>query len=149
PKGVSMDSRPLATFLLLATGLFAQSDTGSLSGTVTDPNGALIPAARLKIKQDLTGRELETITSDAGLYVFPNLTPGPYSLTVEQAGFRRLNRSGVVIAIASRLVLDLQLEVGDVQQSVDVTAVAPLLNTTTTEVGSNFAPKLMKDLPLF
>src|SRR5437879_11092775 len=87
--------------------VFAQSDTGSLSGVITDPNGAVIPAAKLKIKHDQNGRELDTVTSDAGLYIFPNLTAGPYSLTVEQAGFKRLNRSGIVIALASRLVLDL------------------------------------------
>lgn len=133
----------------MASVVFAQSDTGSLSGTVTDPNGAVIPGAKLKIRHDQTGRELETLATDAGLYVFPNLTAGPYSLSLERPGFKRLNRSNIVIAVASRLVLNLQLEVGDVQQTVNVTAVAPLLNTTTTEVGSNFTPKFMKDLPLF
>ncbi|MFN0169517.1 MAG: TonB-dependent receptor domain-containing protein [Bryobacteraceae bacterium] len=139
----------VAICCVLAAIAFAQTDTGSLSGTVSDPNGALIPNSKLRIKNDQTGRELETTTSDAGIYVFPNVTAGPYTLTAEQAGFKKLNRSGVVIAVASRMVLNLQMEVGDVQQTVDVTAEAPLLNTTTTEVGSSFTPKFMKDLPLF
>jgi hypothetical protein len=139
----------VAVAVLMGTILLAQSDTGSLSGIVTDPNGAVIANAKLTIKNDQTGRQLVTATSEAGVYVFPNLVAGPYTLTALQPGFKTLNRSEIVIAVASRLVLDLQLEVGDVMQSVEVTATPPLLNTTTTEVGSNFAPKLMKDLPLF
>ncbi len=140
---------PAVLWFVLAAIVFAQSDTGALSGTVYDPNGAVVPNAKILIKHDQTGRQMETASSEAGLYIFPNLTTGPYTVTVEQPGFKKLNRSGVVIAVASRMVLNLELEVGDLQQSVDVTAEAPLLNSATTEVGANFAPKLLKDLPLF
>src|SRR5262249_22219434 len=101
-RGVSMQSNRTTLFVLFlgltASLVFAQSDTGSLSGTVKDPNGAVVAGAKLKIKNDQTGRELDTTSTDSGLYVFPNLTAGPYSLTVEHPGFKKVNRSNIVIA---------------------------------------------------
>jgi hypothetical protein len=135
--------------LFMTAGLVGQSDTGAISGTITDPNGAVIPGAAVRAVNDSTGREVVTRTTEAGLYAFPNLTVGPYTITAEQAGFRKLQRSGVELRLAQRITLDLQLEVGELQQSVDVTAEAPLLNPATSEVGSNFSPKFMRDLPLF
>ena len=138
----------LFSIVALAT-LSAQLNTGSMSGVITDPNSALIPSAKVVALHEPTRQEFETVTSAAGLYVFPSLPVGPYTLRVEQPGFKRVNRSNIEIRVAQRQVLDLQLEVGDVQQTVDVTAEAPLLEATTSERGQNFSKKFMDTLPLF
>jgi Carboxypeptidase regulatory-like domain len=96
-----------------------------------------------------TGRTYETVSSEAGLYAFPNLEVGPYIATVEQPGFKKLERSGLVIAISTRSVVDLQLEIGQVSETVQVAAEAPLLAKATAELGTAFEPKLMRDAPLF
>jgi hypothetical protein len=83
------------------------------------------------------------------LYVFPTLNTGVYTVTVEKAGFSKLSRANVEIRIAQRLDLDVQLQIGDVQQTVSVTAEAPLLETTTVERGQSLSTRFMDNLPLF
>ena len=138
-------------FLILACAflLSAQVNTGSINGTITDPNGAAVPGARIIARQETTGQNYETVSSDAGLYVLPSLAVGPYTLSVEKAGFKKLTRAGLEVRIAARLTLDLALEIGDVQQTIEVTAEAPLLESTTSERGQNFSPQFMNNLPLF
>lgn len=129
--------------------LTAQVTTGSLNGSVTDPAGAAIPGAKVIATQESTGQAYETVTSSSGIYVLPTLAVGKYSLTVEKEGFKKSVRGNLEIRIAARLTLDLSLEVGDITQSVDVTAAAPLLETSTSERGQNFSPQFMSNLPLF
>lgn len=138
----------LSLLLLASTLVFAQLDKGSLSGSVTDASGATLAGAKVSAKNDRTGFVLETVSTSAGLYVFPGLEPGNYTITFEQAGFKKLSRSNIVIAIGNRTVADVQLEVGDVNQSVTITDAPPQLNTATTEIGTTFAPKLFQDVPI-
>ncbi|MDQ3013999.1 MAG: carboxypeptidase-like regulatory domain-containing protein, partial [Acidobacteriota bacterium] len=138
------------SFLLFAlVPAFAQLSTGSMSGTVMDPTGAVVAGAKVIARHEANGRTLETVTSEAGLYSFPNLDVGPYTLTIEQSGFKKLFRSNVIIAISNRTVADAQLEVGDFSQTVTVTDDATPLQRETTEIGVNFAPKLFRDAPIF
>src|SRR5215510_5771082 len=126
---------------LTAASVWAQQSTGSMNGVVTDPNGAVIPGAHIVAKQLLTGQEFVTNTTEAGLYVYGSLPVGPYELTVEKAGFKKLTRANLEIRIAQRQVLDLALEVGDVQQTVHVTAETPQLETTSNMRGQNLSPE--------
>lgn len=71
----------------------AQLASGSMSGTVTDPNGAVVPGAKVAAVHGPTAREYATVTTDAGVYVFPNLPTGPYTVSVEQPGFKKLVRT--------------------------------------------------------
>lgn len=135
--------------LLACAGVYAQSSTGSLAGTVTDPNGAAIPGAKVVATGVATGAKLETLSSDAGLYVFPTMPVSTYTITVEKSGFKKLSRQNIEIRIAQRLDLDIRLEVGDVQQTVEVTAEAPLLETSSPERGQQLSQKFMDNLPLF
>ncbi|MEW5974437.1 MAG: carboxypeptidase regulatory-like domain-containing protein [Acidobacteriota bacterium] len=139
----------LSIVLLLSSAALAQLSKGSLSGTITDPNNLVIAGAKVLATHVPTGIVYETVTSDAGLYAFPSLNVGPYTVSVEQAGFKKLTRSGVVIAISTRSVLDLKMEIGEVSQSIEVTGAPPVLQTATSEVGSSFAPKLFTDAPIF
>src|SRR6058998_3675933 len=129
--------------------LMAQASTGSMSGTVTDPNGAAVPAAKVIASSAASGIKVETLTSDAGLYVFPRLPVGVYEIAVEKTGFKRLNHPGIEIRIASRQELDLTLEVGDVQQTVQVVGEAPLLETSSSQRGQILSQRLMNTLPFF
>src|SRR5262249_12321537 len=138
----------LCLLLLTATAIFAQNSAGSLSGAVTDAHGAALAKAKVTAKQDSTGRQFETVTTSEGLYAFPNLDVGSYTLTVELPGFKKLTWPNVIISISNRTVADLKLEVGDVSQTVTINADAPLLQTATTDIGTNFAPKLFKDAPI-
>ncbi|MBZ2179981.1 MAG: carboxypeptidase-like regulatory domain-containing protein, partial [Acidobacteria bacterium] len=116
-----------ALFALLSTtsSAFAQSATGSMAGVVVDPNGAAIPTATVTAKNEATGVEIQSTSSEAGLYVFPQLSTGRYVIMVEKSGFKKLTRQNIEIRIAQRVDLDLKLEVGDVQQSVTVSDQAP------------------------
>ncbi len=135
--------------LLASAAVYAQTSTGSLSGTVTDPNGASIPGAKVVATGVTTGSKLETLTTDAGLYVFPAVPVSTYNITIEKTGFKKLNRQNIEIRIAQRQDLDLRLEVGDVQQTVNVTAEAPLLESSSAERGQQLSQKFMDNLPLF
>jgi hypothetical protein len=140
----------VALFLLfVSTSAWAQVSTGSLSGQVSDSNGGAVPDAKVGAKNEATGQEYTTQSSEAGLYVFPAVNTGVYTLVVEKAGFKRVSRSNIEIRIAQRLDLNVQLEIGDVQQTVSVTAEAPLLETSTVERGQNISTKMMDNLPLF
>ncbi len=127
----------------------AQTATGSLQGEITDPNGAAVPGVRVTALHEPTGQQLQTITTDAGIFIFPSLPTGPYSVSAEKEGFKKASRSNVEIRVAQRQLLDIRLEVGDVQQVVEVVGEVPLLETQTAERGQNFSTKFMNTLPLF
>jgi len=135
--------------ILAASVSLAQMNTGSLSGTITDANGAIVPAAKVTARNIAAGQDYQTLSTEAGLYVFASLPVGAYSVTFEKTGFKKLNRGNIEIRVAQRQTLDVALEVGDVQQTVEVTAEAPLLEATTSERGQSFSNKFMDTLPLF
>src|SRR5881227_828944 len=94
-----------------STALMAQANSGSLSGVVTDPNGALVPGARVVATNTSSGLRAETVTSDGGLYVFPSLPVGFYDVSVEIAGFKKVTQSNIEIRVATRQELNPKLEV--------------------------------------
>src|SRR5947209_18925700 len=104
----------LAALLLLS--LFvtasAQEFRGSVTGKVTDPNGAAIPGATVTIKNIETNSETTATTNDEGTYNFPLLQPGKYTLTVTQQGFNTAVREGIEIKVADKLTLDVRMESG-------------------------------------
>src|ERR1041384_6086514 len=110
--------RGIIAVLLLAglpsAALYAQS-TGSISGTVTDPNGAAVAGARIEAKEAATGVAWKTIASEAGLYVLPTLPVGTYTLSVEHPGFKRRVQTDIEVRVGLRETIDMRLEIGDVQ----------------------------------
>ena len=135
--------------LFLCSIALCQSQTGSLSGTVLDSNNAGIPGATVDATLSASGVTLHTISNDSGLYVFPSLPPGLWTVTAEKPGFKKLVRTEVEIFIAQRQSLDLQLEVGDMKQSVEVSATQTLLDTDTSERGQTLTPRMYQTLPLW
>jgi hypothetical protein len=138
-----------AAALIFCDTAFSQSQTGSLSGSVLDANDAAVPGAAVEARENNTGVTAHTVSSDAGVYVFPNLPPGIWTIAAEKPGFKKLVRSDIQIFIAERQALDLHLEIGDVKQSVEVTGAQTLLETETSERGQALTPKMYQTLPLW
>ena len=139
----------LVMLCLLSVVAWAQQNTGSLSGTITDQTAGAVPVATVTATHLETGLKTTTVTTSAGVYVFASLPVGMYEISVEKAGFKKLNRKNIEVRVAQRLALDLLMEVGNVSESVEITAQGPLLDTVTSERGQNFSNKLMNTLPLF
>jgi hypothetical protein len=134
---------------LTASSVFSQTTSGSLSGTVTDPNGALIPGVKVVATHEPTNRDYDAVTTDAGMFVFPTLPAGPYTLSVTQPGFKKSVQTGIEVRVALRGTIDLKLDIGDVTTVVSVKAEIPLLETNTPMRGQNLSPQLVATLPLF
>jgi hypothetical protein len=134
-KGVNVKAR-IALILLLASALLlAQGERGTLNGTVTDPTGAVVPGATVKVLNVATGVETTVQTTTAGVYRVPYLPPGTYKITVTAAGFKTAVRENVILGVAQTLTVDFTLEVGAVTDQITVSAEPPLLETGTAEIG--------------
>src|SRR5579872_5256496 len=117
----------LAFLGALPIAALAQTMGGAIEGTVTDPNGAVVPSATVIATDVKTGVQTTVQTSQAGIYVFPLLKPDPYTITVKQSGFKTVVREGVEVRLALTDTVDIKLELGTVQQQVEVRGQAPVL----------------------
>jgi outer membrane receptor protein involved in Fe transport len=132
----------------LAGQLHAQLSTATMFGTVTDPSDAAIPKATLIIKQTDTGFTRSVVTNGDGTYRADFLPIGPYTVTVEAAGFEKLQRAGLTLTVTEEAHLDLRLSVGTSQQTVEVKADVPLLNTGNSTLGRTVSNVEIDNLPL-
>ncbi|MGD0923222.1 MAG: carboxypeptidase-like regulatory domain-containing protein, partial [Terriglobia bacterium] len=126
----------------------AQSFTSTISGTVTDPTGAVIPRAEMTLTLIATGTSARGTTGPSGLYSFPNLRPGIYELKAAAPGFRDFVQRGVEVGIGQSVRADVRLELGAAIQTVEVTASASPLKVDSAEVEAGVTPSTLKDLPL-
>ena len=126
----------------------SQVTTGTISGTVTDSTGAVLPGASVVLLNEETGVSRTTQTDSAGRYSAPSLSLGHYRVTATSSGFQTEVRSGIELTLGRQAVVDLQLAVGAVSQSVEVTGEAPLVQTTDATVGYLVEDKTIRDLPL-
>jgi hypothetical protein len=138
---------------VLVAGVFtisalAQTNEGSLSGTVTDPTGAVVPNATVTATNVAAGQTLSTVTTSSGAYHFPQLAVGTYDLTISATGFKKIRQSGVVIQIQTTTALDIELPVGSAAETVEVSANQPQLQTESADVGTVVTPRQVLDLPL-
>ena len=138
----------LAFCLLLAASAFSQDTRGTISGTVTDPSGAAIAGAKLTALNTLTNVSFNGSSSTDGTYTIPYLPQGLYTVTAEVSGFKKLIRQGIELRISERLTLDLRLEIGTTQESVNITAEAPLLELSTATSGQVIDRRRITELPL-
>lgn len=126
----------------------AQTVTASITGEVTDPSGAPVPGAKVTATDTERGTEFNATSGGDGRYNLPNLLVGTYNVKVENAGFQTATRSNVVLELNQVAKLDFQLLVGNISQSVEVTAEAPLLQTESTQVGQVIDARTNENLPL-
>ncbi len=134
--------------LLFTTVAFAQRDLGTITGTVTDQQGAVVPNVKITITEVATGLTYSVTTAADGTYTRPALKPGTYSVSAEAQGFRRVEQQNVILTAGDRVGVNLTLPVGEISQSVEVTSQAPLLQTENTTLGADLNAKSMSDLPL-
>src|ERR1017187_1970465 len=134
--------------LILPLGLFAQEFRGTLGGTITDPSGSAIAGAKITVTETNTGTKNESLTDSGGQYTAPFLLPGDYDIAARVQGFKEFIRKGVHLGAGDHTVIDIRLEVGEVTQTMEVTADAPQLKTENASAGQSITTKEVEDLPL-
>jgi len=137
----------IAAICLLAVAAQAQSFTGSIVGTVKNPDGAVVPNAEITIIHEQTNRAVTAMANDEGYYVSPPLPVGAYRVEAKMSGFRRAVRSGVVLQIQQTAVVDFTLELGAIAEQVEVTAQVPVLETTSSVLGKVLDNRSILELP--
>ena len=128
--------------------LYGQAIKGSLVGTITDATGAVVPGAKVVITEINTGISRSGQTNESGYYVFSNLDPGTYRVEVEQPGFKKAIRDRADVIVNTTVRVDLQLQPGQITESIEVTAAVPLLQTDRSDVGRKFEVRQVQDIPL-
>ena len=128
---------------------FAQTTgTATMVGTITDNTGAIVPGAAINIVNTETQFVSNSETNTEGGYYVPNLSPGTYRLTVQAPGFKRYVREGIILRTSEQPRIDVQLEVGAVTESINVTGAAPLLETETTSTGQIMEGETIVKIPV-
>jgi hypothetical protein len=126
----------------------AQVDTGAVLGTVKDPSGAVVPGAKVSLRNEGTSFTASTVTDQKGGYVFSPVKIGTYTVSAELRGFTKESRPRVNVNIQQQVVVDFTLQPGRVTQTVQVTTAAPLLQTQNASVGQVVGAREVNDLPL-
>ena len=126
---------------------FAQLDTGTITGRITDPSGAVVAGAAVTVVQIEMNFEYPSQTNSEGLFRVGGLRPGPYRVTIVAAGFKKLVREGFELRIGDNMAVDAKLEIGGVAESVQVTGAAPLLETQTSSTGQVMDGNYYFELP--
>ncbi len=138
-----------AVFLTLISAVaFGQVQSGTIVGTVTDQAGAAVAGAKVTLVNERTGFLRAVETGATGQYVATSVPTGNYKATVEMQGFQKLVRSGLQLTAADTLTVDLNLQVGSVQETIEVNATAPLLQSQTAAVSSLVSNQQMVEMPL-
>ncbi len=136
------------SLLIVASALGWAQDRGTITGTVADSSGASVGGAKISVRNLATGLERDTVSASDGRYTVPELPVGTYSVSAEQQGFGRVEQTGVRVEVALIETVDFKLQVGTVQQNVEVTSDAPLLQTEQSDLGKVLNTKEIIDLPL-
>ena len=141
--------RSLALGCLFASCLFGQAGgRASIVGAVTDQTNSVIVGAEVTATNVNTRVETSSTTTAAGTYLLPNLNPGPYELTIQSEGFKTLVRGGIVLRTSEQPRVDVQLELGSVTESIEVTAAPPLLETETSASGQIIEGDTIVKMPI-
>lgn len=128
--------------------IHAQVNLGAIKGQTEDAQHAAVPAAKLTLKNENTGVVQTAASNSSGEFSFLNLSPGTYSLTAESAGFEATVQQHIVVSVGSTAAVTVSLHLGQVQQSVVVSADAGIVETETSDIGTAITPEEIKDLPL-
>jgi hypothetical protein len=138
----------LASVFFWALASHAQQTMGTISGTVSDSSGAVLPGANVLILNEETGISRTVTTNEAGRYVAPALGLGQYKVTASLQGFQTGVRSGIVLTVGREAVVNFQLAVGAITQTVEVTGEAPLVEVTKGGLGTLVESRAISELPL-
>src|SRR5688500_8484403 len=134
--------------LFAAPPALAQQETATITGTIRDESGAVVPRAVIIVTNVLTNIPVRTEADDAGSYVVPSLRPGEYSVSAESSGFPKIVRTGITLQIAQVARIDITLQAGRLTETVEVVGATSLLDTQTSSRGLVIDQKKIVDLPL-
>lgn len=135
--------------LLIISGASAQTrDTAAVFGTVADPQGAAVPATKVRLTHPSTGEIREATTNDEGAYLFSLIRVGNYTITVEAPSFKRYERTGLVLQANENVKVDVTLEVGDVKTTVQVEALGSLVETRAVTLKETVDQRRVAELPI-
>jgi hypothetical protein len=140
--------RIAVSFIASALVLFAQSDRGTVTGTVSDPAGAVVANAAIEARNLETGATYQAASSSTGNYTLSQLPAGTYQVAATVAGFKKYVRENVSVQTAQTLRVDIPLEVGAASESVTVTEETSLLKTESADVSHNVSVQNLNDLPV-
>ena len=137
-----------ALLLLCSAALFGQSDRGTLTGTISDPANAVVPAATVVATNAETGVQSRTVTTSTGNYTISSLPAGTYDLSVENAGFKKYLQHGISVQVAETARVDVVLEVGSTSETISVSANADMLKTEDAAQSDTLSGDRINALPL-
>jgi Carboxypeptidase regulatory-like domain len=127
---------------------FAQQETATLTGTVRDASGAIVPRATVTVTNTKTNVSAKTQAGDDGTYVIPSLRPSEYTVTVESPGFQKTVLTGLILQVAQVAQVDVTVQTGQLSETVEVVGASPLLDTMTSSRGTVIDQKKIVELPL-
>ncbi|HEY1493350.1 MAG TPA: TonB-dependent receptor [Candidatus Solibacter sp.] len=139
---------PILAAALLCCAANAQSTNASIYGSVTDSSGAVAPKANVTAANVKTGVSQSTVTNADGVYLFPSLQPGEYTVGAELTGFRKSVSSGIQLAVGARISVDIKLEIGVATETVTVAASSGVFEAVTSSVSNVVSQQRVQDLPL-
>jgi hypothetical protein len=128
--------------------LIAQADRGGITGRITDNTGAVIPDTPITLRNEDTGVVQTAVTNSVGIYIFQNLNPGSYTLTIKRSGFKNVERTHAVVDVNQVNQQDVSLEIGTASDTVEVTTGVQQLQTTSASVGLVVEQRSIQELPL-
>jgi hypothetical protein len=137
-----------AVCLLMPTLVLAQGTGGRVLGRVSDPSGAVLSGVKVAATNDATGIGSDTVSNDSGDFVFPNLAVGNYTVSFDLTGFKKAVRHGISLDVNQVITLNMTLQLGENKEVVDVTSEAPLVDTTSTQLGAVVNNRSVNELPL-
>ena len=138
-----------AVYLLAAVGLYGQGTTSRVLGVVQDPTGAAVPGATVQLTNEATGVSFTVKTSEAGAYAFEAVQVGSYTVTVEASGFKKFVARSNPVTIGQPATVNVKLEVGQLAESIEVSAAAETVQTSTSgNYGNLFPERVIRDLPI-
>jgi hypothetical protein len=147
PKSALLLCLSLCVIAIIAQSCFAQTFSSSIAGTVTDPSGSVVQGTKVHLMNMGTHDTRETVSTTAGTYRFDNLLPGTYQITAEAAGFKAFVQSNMILNASTAATVDIPLTVGGVEQQVQVTAEAVLLDTESASNTATLDSHLIESLP--
>jgi outer membrane receptor protein involved in Fe transport len=128
--------------------LEAQTTKGTILGHVTDPSGAIIPGAKVQLKNEATGNVTTDKTSQDGDYTFTTIDPGTYSVDVDEKGFQTVEAQGIVLDAAQTVRQNFTLKIGQATETVEITSASPVINTDSPEISSVIDNRQIEDTPI-
>jgi hypothetical protein len=137
-----------SVYLTSSNLLLSQGTGGRILGRVADQSGAVLAEVKITATNDATGVAIDTVTNASGDYVLPEVPVGTYSLTFDRTGFKTNIRRGVTLDVNQVITLNMTMQIGETKETVEVTSEAPLVDTTTTQLGAVVNDRAVSQLPL-